>query len=269
MSAARRAARSEHWAACIRDCLQADGFRLLVQPIVPVQPAAGGAQAEPSHHEVLIRMLDGQGRMACPEAFLPAVEEHRLAVRLDKWVIDTTLEFLADIDGAPQPHGRYSINVSGQSVGDETFLPHVRSKLAQTGVAACRLCFEITETAAVDNWDQAGLFMRTLKALGCRFSLDDFGTGYCSFAYLKKLPVDYLKIDGTFVRDLASDPMDLALVRSINDMAHAMGKQTVAEFVESFEVLDMLRQIGVDYAQGYAIGRPLPMAQPRLRSAAA
>ncbi|MGI9332274.1 MAG: EAL domain-containing protein [Gammaproteobacteria bacterium] len=268
-SRAAPACRCQCLASNLGDGLDTGGLRLVVQRIAPVQPPAQGDLPEANYYEVLIRRLDENGQFERPASFLPALEARRLAVKLDEWVIDTTLEHLASPQDGRQSHDRYSVNVSGQSMGDETFLPHVVSKLARTGIAAERLCFELTETTAINNWRQTGLFMRTLRALGSRFSLDDFGTGYCSFAYLKRLPVDFLKIDGEFVRDLASDPMDFAMVKSINELAHILGKQTVAEYVESEEILDILSQIGVDYAQGYAIGRPLPMEHCKSQSVAA
>ena len=154
-----------------------------------------------------------------------------------------------------------AINLSGLSLGDDTFLTHVVSLIRDSGIPPAKFCFEITETAAIANLTKATLFIRTLKGLGCQFALDDFGSGLSSFAYLKTLPVDYLKIDGVFVKDIENDPIDLAMVKSINDIGKVMGKRTIAEFVESEAILSKLVEIGVDYAQGFHVGKPLALEQ--------
>ena len=149
-----------------------------------------------------------------------------------------------------------AINLSGQSLGDDKFLPFVIDQFQSSGIEASKICFEITETAAVANFSQANRFIHALKELGCKFSLDDFGTGLSSFGYLKHFPVDFLKIDGSFVREMVRDPIDREMVRSINEIGHLTGKLTIAEFAESPEIIEMLRNMGIDYAQGYGIGMP-------------
>jgi EAL domain-containing protein (putative c-di-GMP-specific phosphodiesterase class I) len=152
-----------------------------------------------------------------------------------------------------------AVNLSGQSLGDEKFLREITDQFNNSNIPAEKICFEITETAAILNLNNASQFIKTLKRLGCSFALDDFGSGLSSFAYLKSLPVDYVKIDGFFVKDVVSDPVDLAMVKAINDMAHAMGKLTIAEFVEDREILAKLVDLGVDYVQGYGIAQPAPL----------
>jgi EAL domain-containing protein (putative c-di-GMP-specific phosphodiesterase class I) len=154
-----------------------------------------------------------------------------------------------------------SINLSGPSLADATFLEFVIKRLQESGVSAEKICFEITETAAISNLNKATTFISTLRGLGCRFALDDFGSGLSSFAYLKNLPVEYLKIDGMFVRGIVDDPIDHAMVKSINEIGQVMGMKTIAEFVESDEIKRMLKRIGVNYAQGFAIGKPQPFDQ--------
>jgi EAL domain-containing protein (putative c-di-GMP-specific phosphodiesterase class I) len=160
--------------------------------------------------------------------------------------------------GSPLKVGVVAINLSGPSLCDADFLDYLLNLILETKIDPARLCFEITETAAIANLSSATHFINSLHKIGCLFALDDFGSGLSSFAYLKNLPVDYLKIDGVFVRDIVNDPIDLAMVKSINEIGHVMGMKTIAEFVENEEILETLRVIGVDYAQGYGIGKPVP-----------
>ena len=204
-------------------------------------------------YELLIRMEDKDGRLIPPGAFFPAAERYNLATKLDRWVIGTAFSWL---NRHPQHLERLSlcfINLSGHSLGDQELLQFISQQFEEMNVPSQKICFEVTETAAIANLSSATYFIRELQRRGCRFALDDFGSGLSSFAYLKNLPVDFLKIDGLFVKDIVEDPIDLAMVRCINDIGHVMGKQTIAEFVENENILDKLRQIGVDYAQGYGI----------------
>ncbi len=197
--------------------------------------------------------------MVPPGAFLPAAERYSLSVRLDRWVVE---KIFAWLDAHPDQLKRLtmcSINLSGHSIADEEFLQFVIASLDGTNVPAEKLCFEITETAAITNLVSATRFITALKGWGCHFALDDFGSGLSSFAYLKQLAVDFLKIDGVFVKDVVDDPINLAMVKSINDIGKVMGKRTIAEFVENESILRKLREVGVDYAQGYRIGRPTPL----------
>ena len=242
------------WATRINDALRENRFELSLQEIAPI---AGDAVGD--HYEFLLRMRDERGGIVMPGEFLPAAERYNLSSRVDRWVIGHALDWLA---GHPELLSRLhlcGINLSGQSFGNDEVLQFIIDKLDRSGVPASKLCFEVTETAAVSDIVQATRFICTLRERGCMFALDDFGSGFSSFAYLKNLPVDFLKIDGSFVREIANDSIDLAMVRSINEIGHVMGKKTIAEFVEDQDVLALLKVVGVDYAQGYEIGRPTPL----------
>ena len=237
------------WVGRINQALEQSQLQLSFQPIVPVDVS----NSEFTHYEMLVGMEDEDGKIVAPSRFLPAAERYNLSSKLDRWVIHATFEWLSNC----QPDLRLcAINLSGLSLGDEDFLTFVTGLLDEGRVRAERISFEITETAAIANLSSATRFIHTLKERGCQFALDDFGSGLSSFAYLKNLPVDYLKIDGTFVKDIVNEPVDLAMVKAINDMGHVLGKKTIAEFVESEAILEKLRELGVDYAQGYYIGRP-------------
>lgn len=241
------------WVPKITQALDADRFALYFQPIVQLN----GGNRQEKHIEILVRMLDGENIVA-PTVFLPVAEKYGVASNIDRWVIRNTFAWLTENYQTGSPH-RVSINLSGQSVGDETMLQYILSSFNEFDIPYERICFEITETAAIANITAATSFMLTLRGYGCKFSLDDFGSGLSSFTYLKKLPVDFLKIDGTFIRDILSDPVDYAMVRSINELGHLLGKQTIAEYVETLDLADALKDIGIDYAQGYAYAQPQPV----------
>jgi len=243
------------WVSRINRALDEDRFRLSFQPITPIEPT----DKPPIHYELLIRMQDEFGNMIAPGAFLPAAELYSLSTKLDRWVLSSAFAWL---DSHPRHVDELSlcaINLSGHSLSDDKFLDFVVDLFVSSRVPASKICFEITETAAIANLEYATRFIGTLKALGSRFALDDFGSGLSSFAYLKTLPVDYLKIDGMFIRDIHEDPIHLAMVRSINEVGHLMGMETVAEFVENDAIIEVLREVGVDYAQGYGICPPQPL----------
>jgi diguanylate cyclase (GGDEF)-like protein/PAS domain S-box-containing protein len=243
------------WVTRLKHALDENRFVLHSQPIVPIASRA----TSPVYHEVLLRLREEDGALVLPGAFLPAAERYGLMPEIDRWVVRTTLQWLTEHADDPGLAASYSINLSGQSLSDAPFLGFVLHEIERSGVAPGRVYFEITETAAIAASHGALKTIQTLKDRGCRFLLDDFGSGWSSFAYLKHLPVDFLKIDGSLVRDMAHDILDEAMVRAINEIGHVLGIATVAEFVENETVLEKLKALGVDYAQGYAIGRPAPI----------
>ena len=251
---ARRRGEME-WVGRVNQALEDNRLQLWSQPIVAVDKGMEGGD----HFELLLRLCDEQGVIVSPGSFLPAAECYGLSTTLDRWVVSNALDWLSRNPDLMRRTHLCCINLSGTSLADEEFLRFVEDRLDQSSVAPQKICFEITETAAIANLSRAMVFMGSLKLRGCQFALDDFGSGLSSFAYLKTLPVDYLKIDGAFVKDIMEDKVDLAMVRSINDVGKVMGKQTIAEFVENDAILEKLRDIGVDYAQGYGICRPTPV----------
>ncbi|KNY15686.1 hypothetical protein AKG11_17540 [Shinella sp. SUS2] len=240
-----------NWVQRLHRALEEDRFRLFSQAIATLRE--GGETGE--HCEILLR-LEEDGTLLSPGAFIPAAERFGLMPALDRWVVRHALDIIGRRKGAAS--GTYSINLSGLTLKDETFLPFLREALRRSRVPAEVLCFEITETSAIENLDEAIAFMNAMRAMGCRFALDDFGVGMSSLTYLKRLPVDYVKIDGSFVRDMLADKADWMTVEMINQISHLAGRKTIAEFVENTEILAALRTIGVDYAQGFSIGRPEP-----------
>ena len=191
-----------------------------------------------------------------PMAFIPAAERYGLMPTIDRWVIKTAFSHYAARRSRGQLPDKYAINLSGTSICDENFLSFILDQFATYKIPPKHICFEITETAAIVNLNQAVILIKELKAIGCQFSLDDFGSGMSSFAYLKHLPVDFLKIDGGFVKDMLDDPIDRAMVEAIHNIGHVMGKQTIAEFVENDAIADVLREIGVDFVQGFGVEKP-------------
>ncbi|MDO6564810.1 EAL domain-containing protein [Amphritea sp. 1_MG-2023] len=241
------------WANEIHRALDENRFQLYAQPIVPLQ------EEQKIGYEILLRLLSDADKIIAPDAFLPAAERYNIAPQIDRWVIHHSLQWIANNIDRLDHVASLAINLSGQSLGDNSLLQFIIDHIEQGTVPARMIKFEITETAAIANLNNAQKFIHALKQLGCQFALDDFGSGLSSFAYLKSLPVDLLKIDGMFVRNIITDPIDEAMVRSINEVGHIMGMQTIAEFVETDEMMERLKTIGVDYAQGYAISRPLPI----------
>ncbi len=244
------------WVSRIQQALEDDGFRLYTQRIEHIEPNA----ATGLHCEVLLRLVDETGRITLPGVFIPAAERYDLAVRIDRWVIDHVLRWLAEHPTVVDSLELCTINLSGHSLSDRLFESHILRQLEVTGIQGEKIGFEITETAAIANLNDATRFIKTLKTHGCRFALDDFGSGLSSFAYLKNLPVDFLKIDGIFVKDMVDDPIDLAMVRSINEIGQLMGKQTIAEYVENEAIRNHLCKLGVNFVQGFGVSRPQPIA---------
>ena len=244
------------WVTVINRALEEDWFQLYFQPLVPL--SGGGDQSE--GFELLLRMRMEDGPIVGPGSFFSAAERYNLATKVDRWVVGTAFDWFSRHRASLERSLICSINLSGNSLGDAEFLQYLIEQLEEKRLPPGKICFEVTETAAISNLTNATNFIIALKKRGCRFALDDFGSGLSSFAYLEHLPVDYLKIDGMFVKDIEDDPVHLAMVRSINEMGHVMGKQTIAEFVETEATLKKLREVGVDYAQGYGIARPRPLA---------
>jgi len=246
-----RRRREMQWAARINNALEEGRFELFRQTILPLQTNETGA-----HYELLLRMRDEAGKIVTPDNFMTAAERYGITPNIDRWVIENAFRWLVSEADEREKLTMCSINLSGQSLGDDKFLPYVIDQFHRSGLDATKICFEITETAAIASFSQANRFIQALKELGCKFALDDFGTGLSSFGYLKHFPVDYLKIDGSFVKEILHDPIDREMVRSINEIGHLTGKQTIAEFAENQEIINVLRSLGVDYAQGYGVSQP-------------
>ncbi len=237
--------------ATLRQAAEQNWFQLYFQPIV-----AANGQGEP-HYEVLLRLVDATGKVISPGAFIPAAERYDLMATIDRWVIAHTLAEINERMARGEKVTMLSVNLSGKSLTKQT-LAFVLEQLDESKVPPDLLCFEITETSAIANIKESTLFIEALRLRGCRFALDDFGSGFSSFTYLKTLPVDYLKIDGSLVRDVVEDHVSRQMVIAVNRIAHAMGRQTIAEYVESAQIAAKLTEIGVDYLQGYHIGMPRP-----------
>jgi diguanylate cyclase (GGDEF)-like protein/PAS domain S-box-containing protein len=251
-----RRRREMQWAARINNALEENRFELFRQTIQPLQEESDGA-----HYEILLRMRDETGGIIAPGLFIEAAERYGITPNIDRWVITNAFRWLVSEADERERLSLCSINLSGQSLGDEKFLPFVVDQFQMSGLDATKICFEITETAAIASYSQANRFINALKELGCKFALDDFGTGLSSFGYLKHFPVDFLKIDGSFVKEILHDPIDREMVRSINEIGHLTGKKTIAEFAENEEIITMLKGMGVDYAQGYGVSEPKPVTR--------
>jgi diguanylate cyclase (GGDEF)-like protein/PAS domain S-box-containing protein len=241
-------------AQSLRNALEQDRFFLCCQPIVDFSDGV-------SRYELLLRLRQESGsEPLLPRTFLYAAERFGLIAEIDAWVVRQAFALLAEATRA----GRdliLNVNLSGKSIANGTLAKLIESSLKETGIDPARLIFDVTETAAIANIEQAKVFADRLRALGCRLALDDFGTGFGSFLYLKNLPFDYLKIDGDYIRNIAASPMDRLVVEALVSIAHGMGKKTIAEFVPDEKVASLLRNMGVDYGQGYHFGEPLPVSE--------
>jgi diguanylate cyclase (GGDEF)-like protein/PAS domain S-box-containing protein len=244
------------WSERVRQATERGLFVLVCQPIVEL------ASGRETQYEVLLRMRGEDGGLVPPAAFLETAEKFGLIQGVDRWVTQQAMRLIA----SHRQEGRsltLEVNLSGKTMGDPNFTSQVARELTATGIDPASIVFEVTETAAVADIEQAKAFAKDLTRLGCRFALDDFGAGYASFYYLKHLPISYLKIDGEFVKELPETPTDQLIVKALVDVCHGLGIKTVAEFVGSEETMEVLRQLGVDYAQGYHIGKPRPVAELR------
>ena len=242
---------SMEWVSGIMEGIAEDRFRLYVQPIVSMDDTE-----QSPHYEVLIRYRSPEGNIVSPSDFLPPAERYNLIERIDVWVVSNVLAWLTKHQQRI-PDIQFSINLSGRSIGSQTFHNFLRETLSASKVDLRALCFEITETAVVDNVERSVEFIKSIKKLGAKFSLDDFGTGLSSFSYLKQFPVDYLKIDGEFIRDIIEDDKSYVFVRSMTEVGHCLDMKVIAEFVESDHMFEKLRMANVDFIQGYTVGKPV------------
>jgi diguanylate cyclase (GGDEF)-like protein len=249
------------WKSRLTTALEEDRFTLLCQQIIP----CASTRRQGRKIEILLRLIDDDGTIIAPGAFLPAAEKHALMMKIDRWVIRQSLTWLAQIPAADRTSVMACINLSAQSINDPSLHKYIAGLVLETAVSPRQVCFEIAETVVVANITAATGFMLTLRNHGFRFSLDDVGSGPSSFAYLRKLPVDYLKIDGGYIRDILSDPVDRAMVRSICELGQLLGKETIAEFMETQNLFEELKKLGIHYVQGHACA-PLQTLDEFVRS---
>ncbi len=245
-----------HWVTRLTHAFQNEQLQLYYQPIIALDEHSDGM----SHYEILLRLRNGRAGPVAPGTFLPAAERYDVILKIDRWVLERTLQWLAARPAHTDQLDMCSINLSRRSLADPSFHKFAADLIDASPVPAEKLCFEITEHGAIANMQKTIAFIEALSARGCRFSLDDFGTGMTSFSYLKQLPVDFIKIDGSFIQSMSSSEVDYEMVRFTNDISHMMGRKTIAEYVSDAAILASLRNIGVDFAQGYCIGKPRPLA---------
>jgi diguanylate cyclase (GGDEF)-like protein len=243
----------------LEEAMDTDTLVLRAQPIV--QTAVDGSEGASHHYEILLSLRDEKGELQSPQDFIRSAERFGFVTLVDRWVVAQAFAWMSELVDKQKQVPQLSINLSGTSITDNEFLEYVLEQISEYGVGTSRLCFEITETGAIDNLPRAADFVRTLRNIGCAFSLDDFGTGLASHKYLKELPVDYVKIDGTFISSIHNSDTDYAMAKSINDLAHFLGQRTIAECVESLEVVPSLREIGIDFLQGWGVGMPRPLSE--------
>ena len=243
------------WVSQIRDALKNNSFALYQQKIIP----ANTSSPHKNHYEILLRIPDEDGILVSPVKFIGAAELYGLMTKIDEWVVKNCFNWMINNRKTMEDIEQISINLSGQSLSSKQFLNTVSALIEKTDIAHSKICFEITETNAISNYESALYFIYKIKSYGCKFALDDFGSGMSSFSYLKTLNVDYLKIDGSYVHNIINNPIDRAMVEAVNKIGHAMGIETIAEYVEDKDILNMLAEIGVDYAQGYGIAYPEPI----------
>ena len=240
------------WLSRIIQAIDKQQFELYVQPIVFCQ------SLQTSHYEILLRLKLENDEIISPAEFIPVAERNGAMAKIDKWVVETSIQWLKD---NPLRKINLAINLSGASLGDNDFCEYLKAKISDSNLAKNQLCFEITETSAIRNYETAQYFIKCSKEYGVSFALDDFGSGLSSFSYLKSFPVDYLKIDGSFVKEMVHNPIDRAMVKSIHEVGKVMGIKTIAEFVEDYAIIESCRSLGIDYLQGYGISKPFPLSE--------
>jgi EAL domain-containing protein (putative c-di-GMP-specific phosphodiesterase class I) len=241
-----------HWAPRIKQAALQDYFILHLQPMSNLQSDAG------PHAEFLVRMDEGNGLIP-PGAFIPAAERYNLMPTIDRWVVKNVFKYLDESGLGRQEQGTYFVNLSGSTLGDQSFFDYIKQLQKDHNINPQLICFEITETEAINNLVDAVEFIIDIREKGFKFALDDFGVGLSSFTYLKTIPVDFLKIDGGFVKNMLNDPIDQGIVDACNHIAHAAGLKTVAEFIEDEGTLKALASMGVDFGQGYHMAKPRPL----------
>jgi EAL domain-containing protein (putative c-di-GMP-specific phosphodiesterase class I) len=227
------------------------------QMITPIFPEKNSH----SHYEILLGVRDEEGKIIPPDNFIPAVEQCQRMPEIDRWIVENVFQWIIDNPSCFAKIGGFAINLSGQSLNSEEFLTFLKERLAVNDIPAGKITFEVTETVAAGSLVFTKRFIKEIKQFGCSFSLDDFGSGYSSYSYLKSLDVDYLKIDGSFIKDIANSPTDQVMVNSMNEIAHSLEMETIAEYVENMKIQAILREIGVEYAQGWGIHKPVPLAE--------
>ena len=239
------------WVKKLRQAIEENRFCLYTQPIIPLKK-----DNHTIHYEVLLRLLDDNGKIILPEQFLEIANLYSLMPRIDSWVIESLFIYLSNANFSSWENICFSVNISGASLNDKQFLRFLSQQFQRYSLPPEIFCFEITETIAINNLHQAKVFINSLKSLGCSFALDDFGKGMSSLTYLKNLPVDYLKIDGSFIKEINTETVTKAMVQAINYLAEAIGVKTIAEFAENQEIVHILEDLNIDYAQGYFFGKP-------------
>ena len=243
----------------LEDALASDRFILRAQPIL--QTAVNDRSHATLHYELLLGLVNKDGSLSSPADFIRSAERYGFMTLVDRWVVREAFTWISQLMDEQKVVPHLAINLSGASVTDNSFMEYLLEQISEFGVGTSRLCFEITETGTISNLVKAADFVRSFRNLGCKFSIDDFGTGLASHNYLRELPVDYVKIDGSFITGIAKSRSDYAMARSINDLAHFLGQETIAESVESDAIIVKLEEIGVDYLQGWGVGRPKPLAE--------
>jgi EAL domain-containing protein (putative c-di-GMP-specific phosphodiesterase class I) len=238
----------------LEQAVATDRFVLRAQPIL--QTTVRGDIVENLHFELLLAISNKDGSLSSPQDFIASAERYGFMSLVDRWVVKETFSWISQLMDAQKVVPSLSINLSGTSVTDDSFMDYLFEQISEYGVGTSRICFEITETGTISNLVKAADFVRAFRNIGCKFSIDDFGTGLASHNYLRELPVDYVKIDGSFITGIHKNRNDYAIARSINDLAHFLGQETIAECVENEQIIVKLREIGVDYLQGWGIGKP-------------